>query len=99
MVALKFDAVDLIFSAGGAVAAMMILHFVHTQVLSYDFNLTRTRARGVKIREGGGISGTCLHAQAHKYSRIQVYAHMYPTEACVENPAHGFCKVVQAMRS
>ena len=28
----KFDAVDLIFSAGGSVVAMMILHQVHVQV-------------------------------------------------------------------
>ncbi len=33
MVALKLDnPIDVIFSAGGAVAAMMILHFVHVQV-------------------------------------------------------------------
>jgi hypothetical protein len=33
MVALKLDnLIDVIFSAGGAVAAMMILHFVHVQV-------------------------------------------------------------------
>lgn len=32
MVAFKFDPVDLLFSAGGAAAAMMILHFVHVQV-------------------------------------------------------------------
>jgi hypothetical protein len=32
MVAFKFDPVDLLFSAGGAAAAMMTLHFVHVQV-------------------------------------------------------------------
>ena len=32
MVKLTFDPADLAFSAGGATAAMMILHFIHVQV-------------------------------------------------------------------
>ena len=61
MVALKFDPMDIIFSAGGAVAAMMILHFVHVQVsaLSSDFpclvfpSLASSR-NSYAVREGSG---------------------------------------------
>merc|ERR1712216_355136 len=37
MVAFKFDPIDITFSAGGAVAAMMILHFVHVQAQAQGF--------------------------------------------------------------
>jgi len=37
MVAFKFDPVDLVFSAGAAAAAMMILHFVHVQAQAHGF--------------------------------------------------------------
>ena len=42
----KFDAVDLIFSAGGSVVAMMILHQVHVQVF------VRSRERRKLITQG-----------------------------------------------
>ena len=44
----KFDAVDLIFSAGGSVVAMMILHQVHVQVVVQSRERRKLRTRKVK---------------------------------------------------
>ena len=60
MVAFKFDPVDLIFSAGGAVAAMMILHFVHTQVRRIIF-LARQSSKN-SMRSGILLSAGCAES-------------------------------------